>query len=474
MRLSEHEWDFPWPSDQGHALGHFATMVHERLDHGEHPVRFVVCSSDLTARTCHCEVGILTAPPGSTQESLGPIPSIFDFRKRSFECTERFNVVFLVPTGINATIGGHAGDAGPVARLLSEVCDSLILHPNVVNASDINEMPENALYVEGSVICRLLMGTAGLRRVRSNRVLVVIDRHEEIAYSNAAINAVNAARACYGFDCPRIVMLDPPVKLVSEYTSTGRAAGRVDNLSDFLDGIRPYLPQADAIAVSSVIAVPAEFHQDYFDSDGAMVNPWGGVEAIFTHSLSLIYGMPTAHSPMIESEEIESIDPGVVDPRMAAEAVSLTFLQSILKGLQRSPRIETDPAVMQFPACLTARDVSAMVIPDGCIGLPVLAALEQGIHVIAVSDPDHLMANDLSALPWSPGQFCRVDNYLEAVGALCARKAGLALDSVRRPILPAPVAEVFTRRGGPRRSRPPGAPALSKSQRNGPSIPIEP
>ena len=114
---------------------------------------------------------------------------------------------------------------------LPSVCDTLILHPNVVNASDINEMPENSLYVEGSVICRLLMGTAGLLRVRSNRVLVVIDRHEEIAYSNAAINAVNAARACYGFDCPRIVMLDPPVKLVSEYTSTGRAAGRVDNLS---------------------------------------------------------------------------------------------------------------------------------------------------------------------------------------------------------------------------------------------------
>ena len=214
----------------------------------------------------------------------------------------------------------------------------------------------------------------------------MIDRHEEIAYSNAAINAVNAARACYGFDCPRIVMLDPPVKLVSEYTSTGRAAGRVDNLGDFLDGIRPYLAGADAIAVSSVIAVPAEFHQDYFDSAGGMVNPWGGVEAIFTHALSLLYGLPSAHSPMIESEEIEAIDPGIVDPRMAAEAVSLTFLQSILKGLMRSPRIVTDSTEMQARSCLTANDVSCMVIPDGCLGLPVLAALEQGIPVIAVRD----------------------------------------------------------------------------------------
>ena len=37
------------------------------------------------------------------------------------------------------------------------------------------------------------MGTAGLRPVRANRALVAIDHHEEIAYSNAAINAVNAS-----------------------------------------------------------------------------------------------------------------------------------------------------------------------------------------------------------------------------------------------------------------------------------------
>jgi hypothetical protein len=72
----------------------------------------------------------------------------------------------------------------------------------------------------------------------------------------------------------------------------------------------------------------------------------------------------------------------------------------------------------------------------------VLAALEQGIAVIAVRDKRNLMHNDLTALPWSPGQFVAVENYLEAVGALCARKAGLALDSVRRPILPVPVSVV--------------------------------
>src|SRR5262249_27232669 len=153
---------------------------------------------------------------------------------------------------------------------------------------------------------------------------------------------------------------------------------------------------------------------------------------------------------------IESIDPGVVDPRMAAEAVSVTFLQSILKGLQRSPRVVGDAGSMIGPSVLTARDVSCMVIPDGCLGLPVLAALEQGIAVIAVRDNRNLMRNDLTALPWSPGQFVVVENYLEAVGALCARKAGLALDSVRRPILPTPVSLVVRSGKGLR----PGGPAL--------------
>ncbi len=82
-------------------------------------------------------------------------------------------------TGIGAEIGGHAGDATPVATLLATVCDTLVTHPNVVNASDVIDIPSNALYVEGSVISRLLMGTIGLHRVRGNRLLVVIGAHED-------------------------------------------------------------------------------------------------------------------------------------------------------------------------------------------------------------------------------------------------------------------------------------------------------
>ncbi len=165
-----------------------------------------------------------------------------------------------------------------------------------------------------------------------------------------------------------------------------------------------------------------------------MINPWGGVEAMLTHALSTLYDVPSAHSPMMETQEIANMDPGIVDPRMAAEAVSLTFFQCILKGLQRSPRIIADPRLMELPQVLTARDIACLVVPDGCVGLPTLAALEQGISVIAVRENKNLMENDLTRLPWSQDQLHVVDNYWEAAGVMAALKAGIDPRAVRRPL----------------------------------------
>jgi hypothetical protein len=314
------------------------------------------------------------------------------------------------------------------------VCDTLITHPNVVNASDINEIPENGLYVEGSVICRLLMGTIGLERVRSNRLLVIIDAHEDKIFVDAAINSVNAARATYGLRCESIVQLDPPVRLKASYTASGVAAGRVENFDGLCAALDGHKGQFDAVAISSVIEVPNEYHMEYFQGKGDMVNPWGGVEALLTHAVSGLYDVPSAHAPMFESREIAELDTGVVDPRMAAEAVSVTFLQCILKGLHRSPRIVTDEFGLLRPGILSAENVSCLVIPDGCLGLPTLAALEQGITVIAVRENRNLMRNDLSVLPWAPGQFHLVENYWEAVGVVAAMRSGIAPESVRRPL----------------------------------------
>ena len=308
----------------------------------------------------------------------------------------------------------------------------LVTHPNVFNASDIIQIPANALYVEGSVITRMMMGSVRLQRTRSNRVLVLIQIHEDRLFTDAAINAVNAARAYYGLQVDEVVAIAPGFRMVAEYSSSGVAAGRVEGLSYLWEAIDARLGHFDAVAIASIIDAPEEFHRSYYGSAGKMINPWGGVEAILTHAVSLKYGVPAAHSPMMESREIAELDLGVVDPRMAAEVVSVTFLQSVLRGLQRSPRI--------FSSESGARDtigvegISCLVIPDGCLGLPTLAALQQGIPVIAVSENSNIMRNDLGELPWRNDQFFTVKNYWEAAGVIASLRMGLDPYSVRRPI----------------------------------------
>jgi len=429
MILTEVEIQIPETERRDGLIGYLAKGVAQRIPSGSTPVRFAVTRS--LEGSYECEVGVLeeSAVAGSARPA-----SIFEFVPRSTESSEAFNIVLLVPTGIGAEVGGHAGDAAPVARVLAEVADTLITHPNVVNASDINELPENGLYVEGSVLTRLLMGTASLQPVRSNRILVVIDAHRDELFRNAAINAVNAARAAYGLRCSEVVMLDPPVRLYARYSSSGAAAGRIEQLDGLWRLLQDHWGSFDAVALSSVIDVPYQYHSDYFERGGEMVNPWGGVEAMLTHTLSSIFDVPSAHSPMFESQEIANADPGIVEPRMAAEAVSLTFLQCVLKGLHRSPRIITERRTMSQRGAITASEVSCIIIPDGCLGLPTLAALEQGIPVIAVRENKNLMQNDLSTLPWDSDRFFIVENYWEAAGVASALKAGIDPRVVRRPI----------------------------------------
>jgi len=152
MHLTEQKIRIPISPNHQNMLEHIQTGIESRLEKGAIVVRFSITGMDETHY--QCEFGMLEglALPASEEPD-----SIFRFNRRKIERTNAFNAIFLVPTGIGAAIGGHAGDATPAARVLAEACDRLITHPNVVNASDLNEMPENALYVEGSTITRLMM-----------------------------------------------------------------------------------------------------------------------------------------------------------------------------------------------------------------------------------------------------------------------------------------------------------------------------
>ena len=396
--------------------------VENLVDSSEIPIRLAVTESNSSHWTC--ELGAMTG------NILGH--SIFDFKSRLHEDTESFNAVMLVPTGIGAKVGGHAGDATPAACLLASVCDTLITHPNVLNASDIIQLPPNALYVEGSLITQLMMGMIGLRRARNNRVLVLVQAHEEEVFTNAAINSVNAARASYGLNAS-VVEIDPRFRMISEYTPSGVAAGWIEGIEYVYDLLDARFGEFDAVAITSVIELPPELHENYYRLGEDVVNPWGGVEAMLTHAVALRYGLPAAHAPMLESKLIAETDFGVVDPRMAAEVISLAFLQCVLRGLQLSPTVTTasrEPSGSSFQSA----NVSCLIIPDGCLGLPTLAALYNEIPVIAVRGNTNQMRNELDALPWGPSKFYRVENYLEAAGTVSALRAGIAPASVLRPL----------------------------------------
>jgi hypothetical protein len=429
MELTEKQIAIPIPSFDHNIFKLLEEVVGSQLKADEIPVRFVITA--MNVNEIQCEFSVLS---GVEKELSTKINSIFQFNSRKIERTSSFNAVFLIPTGIGAEIGGHAGDATPVARVLAEVCDHLITHPNVVNASDINEIPENAFYVEGSAISNLLMGSTALQPKKKNRVLVIIDDHEIEMFANDTINAVSAARATYGFDCVKVIKVDPPIKMYAEFVKSGRAAGRIIGFDRLRTILEENKGNFDAVALASVIDVDEQYHEDYFSREGLMINPWGGVEAMLTHAVSMLFKIPAAHSPMLENQKVADFDLGLVEPRLAAEAVSLTFVQCMLKGLHRSPRIITDPDVMNEPDLFNVANISCLVIPDKCLGLPTLAALFQGIPVIAVRENSNLMNNDLDKLPWASGQFYRVENYWEAAGVMSALKSGITPNSMRRPL----------------------------------------
>ncbi len=436
MRLSEREFDLSCADGHEDLIGCFERQSQLDLGDGAIPLRFVVTSN--RDGRYHCELGLLECQGHPVLR--GP-ESIFAFRPRRLENQERFTAVMLVPTGIGALVGGHAGDGAPAARLLAYCADTLITHPNVVNAADINEITANTLYVEGSVITRLMMGTAGLAPRRANRILTIIDDHEAPIIRHNAVNSINAARASAGFACDRIAVLSPRLIMTTSHSSSGRATGVVENLDGLLDIIELNRAAFDALAITSVVDMDVEQQRAYFDEPALMsddasasgllketVNPFGGIEALLTHCLSSLYDIPTAHSPMYDSVEIMNSDVGEYEPRKAAEA---------------------DPALLAHRGVISNADVSCLVIPDGCIGLPVLAALAQGVPVIAVKGNKNAMRNDLSLLPWRSDQLHRVENYWEAAGVMMALKAGIPPHAVRRPLRAAEMPEgVMQPRGG--------------------------
>lgn len=384
----------------------------------------------------------LEALQRGSSRHLPEIPSIFSFRRRRRIRTDEFNAAMIIPTGIDCAIGGHAGDATPAVRLIANVCNQLVIHPNAVNASDINEQTESCLYVEGSLLCRLLMGDISIRKVRSNRILVVTESREDSQWPvDQVVNSSSAARATLGVDCVKVVVLKDSLAMNMATSPSGRSVGEIAGLEPLCMLLSEERANFDAVALSTRISADTDLRQlisGYFrGNDGP--NPWGGVEAALTHTISMAFNIPSAHAPTVEDMETRLDDFGQVDPRKAAEVISTSFMFCVLKGLHKAPAVLVNPDGAYDPSVIGAEDISCLVVPDGCIGMPVMAALLQGMTVIAVRNNKNLMKNDLRKLPFAPGQLCFVESYLEAAGLIVALKSGIHPESLSRPLRHTPV-----------------------------------
>ncbi len=284
---------------------------------------------------------------------------------------------------------------------------------NVVNASDINEMPSNALYVMGVTIDDLLSGYVGLAPVRKNRIAVVVNR----PIPNEIVNIVSAARATLGIEA-FVVGLPERLRMVAGFDADGAATGNIDGAQEAAEYLQRMDEEFDAVAVLTEIEVERSVAVSYVRE--RRVNPWGGVEAKLTRIMTNVLKVPCAHAPCGHTLGDDFNE--IVDPRLAAEMVSVTYAFCILKGLHQAPEITDGSFGLQ------ARDIDALVTPAGCFGVPHEMCVKRGIPIISVLENTVHVRN--------PTEYPHIEaaTYMEAAGILLAIREGIGLSSIGRPL----------------------------------------
>ena len=136
--------------------------------------------------------------------------------------------VFIVPTGIGASVGGYAGDASVWARKFSRNA-KLVVNPNVVNAGGFSGINDNMLYVEGYSLDEFFKGNINLLPSQNNKIGIVFDCAIPQDVLNVHINTMNAVKTVYGVDIIGYEFTEQPVGVGFSLGKDGVSAGSVEN-----------------------------------------------------------------------------------------------------------------------------------------------------------------------------------------------------------------------------------------------------
>ena len=343
-----------------------------------------------------------------------------------------YTAVLIVPTGVGAAIGGYAGDALPVAKVISQVCDRLITHPNVLNGASLYWNIPNAFYVEGYALDKFAAGSWGLRPVRSNSIGLILDRGIEPEMRLRNLQAADAARATLGLSLTDYIITDKALKVELRTMKSGASWGTIGNPDSLLRAAEVLIKKAGAEAIAVVARFPDNMDeqavQNYRQAQG--VDLLAGAEAVISHLIVRTWQIPCAHAPALATSPPDA----QLSPRSAAEELGYTFLPCVLVGLSRAPQYIIKRELSTSSQDIWANEIDAAILPaTACGGSAVLSLSQSQCQIITVAENQTLM----QVPPESLGiPSIQVKSYLEAVGVLAAHRAGVNPLALRPQIQP--------------------------------------
>ncbi|MBO5435037.1 DUF3326 domain-containing protein [bacterium] len=311
--------------------------------------------------------------------------------------------VFIVPTGVGASIGGFAGDASCYAREFSKVA-KLIVNPNVVNAGVFSGINENMLYTEGFVLDEFFKGNLNLKPSSANKIGVVFDKSIPKDVLNVHLNTIGAVKTVYGVDVIGYEITEQDVGVEFFVNEKDISTGAVLNPETIYNSVEKLLKKgAEAITIVCLFDNPEEDNLDY--ANGLGVDPVGGVEGIISHCVSRKFKVPCAHSPAFIDYQIY---PDLVNPKSASEYITPTFLPCVLLGLNNAPQIVSSDFT-------SVDNVDFLVMPYNSLGsTPVFEALKRNIPIYAVRENKTLLNVKNSNL-FKSNRIIEVESYKDCL-----------------------------------------------------------
>ena len=284
---------------------------------------------------------------------------------------------FIVPTGIGASIGGYAGDAGSYARKFAS-CTNLIVNPNVVNAGGFSAITDTMLYTEGYSLDSFFKREISLIPSKNNKIGIIYDKAIPKDVLNIHINTQNAVKTVYGIDILSYEITEQEAGVEFYMTDDNISVGTVNNIETIGIACEKLLNQGcNAIAIVCLFEDSYDDNPEYANAQGA--DPVGGVEAIISHYISKYYKIPCAHSPAFEDYSIHS---DIVNPKSASEYITPTYLPCILLGLSQAPLISTD-----LTKGITVDNLDFLVVPYNSLGsTPVFEAIKHNIPIYSIKE----------------------------------------------------------------------------------------